>query len=464
MRSRKVSAREVTEQFLERAQRAQAKLNCFVEIEAERAMRAAARIDDADASAELGLLPGVPFAAKDIFVHDGRTPANGSSSVRLLTRAESSPALDRLCAAGAIGLGWLNLDQFSYTATGVNPDFGSVRNPWDPARATGGSSSGAAAAVAFGAVPFAIGADTGGSVRIPASCCGVVGLKPTFGRVPRRGAAPLSFSQDSLGILARSVCDVSLALEVLAGHDQFDPASMNVGVDKYSTACAAGPDGLRGVRFGFDQAYIAAHCGADVQSATARALETMEAHGARLIELDLGRLDDHNVVASVLTWAEAAAIHSEAFPLNRPAYGAATRARLDAALLSHGADHVNALRLQGKLLKEFLREVASLVDVIAHPTTPGPPALLRDIEQDGRDGIATSSLPSLEMNRPFSLLGLPAMSVPIGFDSAELPVGLQLVTRPWCESMLLQCGAAYQEITDWHRRLPPLAATQDRPR
>ncbi|HEX6509070.1 MAG TPA: amidase [Chloroflexota bacterium] len=450
----------MTERFLEHTRGAQAALNCFIEVQEELAMGEAQRIDEQlERGAEVGLLGGVPYAAKDIFVHNGRLPSNGSRNVRLVTHARFSPALDRLSAAGAVGLGWLNLDPFSYTTTGTNPEFGSVRNPWDPARMTGGSSSGPAAAVAFGAVPFAVGGDTGGSVRIPAAYCGVVGLKPTFGRVPRRGASRLSYSQDALGILARSVHDVSLALEVLAGHDPLDPASMNVAVPSYLASLADGRDGLRSVRIGVDEAYTAANCGAEVQTATTRALGTMEAHGAELVAVDLSCLDDYDVVASVLTWSEASAIHSRTFPINRDDYGSATRARLNAALLSHGADHVNALRLQGRALKEFLRDVLAHVDLVAHATTPGPPALLRDVEREARVGIVTGSLASLQMNRPFSLLGLPAMSLPIGFDSTDLPIGLQLVGRPWAESTLLRCGAAYQAITDWHLRVPPVAAT-----
>ena len=457
-----MSCREIAERFLVRAQRAQAELNCFIEIDSHDALRKAQRLDDRlRAGAELGLLPGVPFAAKDIFIHNRRLPTNGSRRLRSGSRTTSSPVLDRLSAAGAVLFGWLNLDPFAYTATGTNPDFGSVRNPWDSARISGGSSSGAAAAVAFGAVPLAIGGDTGGSVRIPASYCGVVGLKPTFGRVPRRGAAPLCFSQDSPGILARSVRDASLALEVLAGHDPLDSNSMNVEVPKYSAGVGDGPDALCGMRIGVDETCTAAHCSAEVQRATGQALETMEAHGAELVPIDLSRLDDYDVVASVLTWAEAGAVHSRTFPLHSDEYAPATRGRLQAALLCHAADHVNALRWQGRALNEFLREVLSHVDVVVHPTTPGPPALSADIEQDNSDGFATASLPSLRMNRPFSLLGLPAMSVPIGFDPGNLPVGLQLVSRPWGELTLLRCGVAYQSVTDWHLRMPPVATQKE---
>lgn len=456
VRSREWSCREVTEQFLERASRAHAELNCFIDIEPDVALRDARRVDDAlSKGAPVGPLAGVPFAAKDIFVHNGRTPTNGSRRVQLRTRGQSSPVLDRLTAAGAVGLGWLNLDQFSYAATGSNPDFGSVRNPWDRTRVAGGSSSGAAAAVAFGALPFAVGADTGGSVRIPASFCGVVGLKPTFGRVPRRGAVPMCFSQDSLGVLARTASDASLALEVMAGHDPLDSSSFDVPVPRYSAAVGTGQAGVRGLRIGVDAAYTRAVCGVEVHAASERALQTMQEQGAELVSVDLSRLRDYDVVASVITWAEVSALHSQTFPRHRDAYAPATRARLDSALLSGGADHVNALRLQGRALRQFLGDVLSLADVVVHPTTPGPPRLLRDVEEDDRSGVVNGSLDSLQLNRPFNLLGLPAMSVPIGFDDSGLPIGLQLVTRPWDESTLLRCGAVYQEVTDWHLQVPP---------
>lgn len=460
VRAGELSCREVTDEFLKRAGRAQSKLNCFIDIDAEIALGQADEVDaQLSRGVEVGPLLGVPFAAKDIFAHDGHMPSNGSRRVQLATGARSSPALERLTAAGAIGLGWLNLDQFSYAATGTNPDYGSVHNPWDLERIPGGSSSGAAAAVAAGALPFAIGADTGGSVRIPASFCGVVGLKPTFGRVPRRGAAPMCFSQDTLGILARSVTDAALVLEVIAGHDPLDPSSFDVPVPEFSAASPRDEEeGARGLRIGVDEAYNAALCNAEVQAATGKALKAMQERGAELVRVDLSRLGDYDVVASVITWAEVGALHAKTFPRHRDDYAPATRARLEGALLSQGADHVNALRLQGSALRAFLHEVLSLADVIVHPSTPGPPALLADVERDDRTGVVNGSLDSLQMNRPFNLLGLPAMSVPMGFDQSGLPMGLQLVGRPWNESTLLRCGAAYQQTTDWHLRAPPTAA------
>jgi len=458
VRARDLSAEQLTEQFLERSELAQVELNCFIEIDADAALRDARVLDAALArDSDVGVLAGVPFGVKDIFVHHGREPTVGARTVRLATRGQSSPALDRLAAAGAVNLGWLNLDQFSYAATGTNPEFGSVRNPWDPTRMAGGSSSGAAAGVAFGALPFAVGADTGGSVRIPASLCGVVGLKPTFGRVPRRGGAPMSYSQDSLGILGRTVADVALVLAVMAGHDRLDPSSFDVPVPDYSAALAEAAHDLRGLRLGVDDSYIARVGDGEVQEALRRALQVMQEHGADVVSVDLSRLPVYDVIATVITWAEVGALHSQTFPRHRDQYAPATSARLDAALLAHGADHVNALRLQGRALREFCRDVLSDVDVVVSPTTPRAPALLEDVEEDDRRGRVNRSLDSLQLSRPFNLLGLPAMSVPMGFDGSGLPMGLQLVSRPWAESTLLRCGAAYQQLTDWHLRVPPTA-------
>jgi aspartyl-tRNA(Asn)/glutamyl-tRNA(Gln) amidotransferase subunit A len=463
VRAGDTSCQTVAENYLARARAADAALNCFVELDAEAALRRAAALDrERDGGDEPGPLAGVPFAAKDIFATGDRQPTNGSLHVRLESHARSSTALERLIRDGAVSLGWLNLDQFSYATTGTNPDFGSVLNPWDPARIAGGSSSGAAVAVASRAAAFAIGGDTGGSVRIPAAYCGAVGLKPTFGRIPRRGSTPMCFSQDSLGIIARSVADAALVLEVVAGHDPLDPSSLDVGVPAFASRLGAGDEGLRGVRVGFDRAYVAAIAGDEVQAAIEAAIELMADHGAEVVAVDLGRLAAYDVAATVITWAEVGALHSQTFPSRREDYAPATAARLQSALLSHGADHVNALRFQGRALREFCRDVLSVADVVACPTAPGPPALIADVEDDDRRGVVARSLDSLRLNRPFNLLGLPAMSVPMGFDGLGLPLGMQLVSRPWDELTLLRCGASYQALTSWHRRSPPQLPVTDR--
>lgn len=453
IRAREVSCEEVTHTFLQRARRADAELACFIELTAgpalARARQTDARLRSDD---EAGPLCGVPFAAKDVFVDGGRTPTAGARDMPMRMAARSATVLERVDAAGAVSLGPLNLDPFCYTVTGANPEFGDVGNPWDPARLAGGSSGGAAAAVAAGAVSFAIGTDTGGSARIPASYCGVTAIKPTFGRVPKRGSVPVSYSQDTVSVLGRSAADVALVLECVAGHDLLDPSSIDAPVQAWAAGLDR-PARLDGLRIGIDLSTLAA----SVQPpALEAALHVLTDLGAALVDVDLRALARYDVAATVLTWSEVAAAHTTLFASARARYPPATRMRLDAAQLAHGADHVNALRYRGRALCEFLGGPLSTADVVATPTTAVPPPPRAAIGRDGSRPEVQSSLDALRLTRPFNFLGVPALSLPVGFDAQGLPVGLQLVGRPWEEGRLLACAAAYQALTDWHLREPAL--------
>jgi aspartyl-tRNA(Asn)/glutamyl-tRNA(Gln) amidotransferase subunit A len=453
-RARELSCVELTGELLDRARVVDEQLRCFVAIDARAAIALAGDVDRALAAGEpSGPLTGVPYAYKDIFLRDGVVPSQGSRTLRLPFRGRDSTLLRRLDGAGAVPLGRLNLDQFGYAATGANPDFGDTRNPWDRSRVAGGSSSGAAAAVAAGVLPFAIGSDTGGSVRIPASFCGIVGFKPTYGRVPKRGAAPMCFSQDTPGILARSVLDAAIVLSAIAGHDALDASSVDAPVGEYELA-AAGDAGLRGVRVGIDRAYDEAVADSDVLSALGEAHAVLEAAGAELVDVDLSALHDYDLMATVLTSSEVSAVHAPTFAARRDDYAPATRARLDVARSATGVDHVNALRFQGRALAAFLDDVLSRVDVVATPSTPtAAPALAAALDRAGDGGVA-ASIRALRLNRPFNLLGLPALSLPMGFEAHGLPLGLQLVAGPWQEARLLRCGAAFQARSGWQRHAP----------
>jgi aspartyl-tRNA(Asn)/glutamyl-tRNA(Gln) amidotransferase subunit A len=459
IRSGDVTSGEVTAALLEQARRLDPLLACFIDLAERSATKRAAELDGAGEEGA-GPLSGVPFAHKDIFVRDGVRPTGGARAVPMRLRARTSTVLERLDAAGAVSLGTLNLDQFGYAATGANPDFGDTRNPWDLTRIAGGSSSGAAAAVASGIVPFALGSDTGGSVRIPASFCGVVGIKPTFGRIPRRGAMAMSYSQDTIGILTRSVQDAALVLDVTAGHDPEDPGSIAAPTPSFSEELARRGERLDGVRLGLDPAHLDAGAGPEARAALAAAIAVLEGLGARVVEVDLRLLARCDVAATVLTWAEIGAAHGPAFARHRAAYAPATRARLDAALLSHGADHVDALRFQGRALATFCEDVLSRADVLVTATTGSPPATIEAVTGGGAGAVARS-VEALRLNRPFNFLGLPAMSLPMGFGSDGMPMGMQLVARPWGEAQVLACGAAYQRITDWHQRRPPVARADE---
>jgi aspartyl-tRNA(Asn)/glutamyl-tRNA(Gln) amidotransferase subunit A len=449
---------EATRETIARARHIDARLHCFVELDEDGALERAAALDDADLVLRLSPLFGVPFAHKDVFATPRRAPSAGARDVALPLRERNSVVLDRLRADGAISLGALNLDQFGYAATGTNPDFGDVRNPWDPTRVAGGSSSGAAAAVAAGAVPFAVGSDTGGSVRIPASYCGVVGLKPTLGRIPKRGSVPMSYSQDTIGILGRSVTDAALVLDATAGHDALDPSSFDVPVPAFQRALEQETGALDGLRVGLDRHYLRAAADDEVHAAAERALGVLAGLGAEIVGVDLALLAHCETAATVLTWAEVGAVHGSTFARRRDAYAAPVRARLDAALLSHGADHVDAMRYQGHALRLFCERVLSRADIIVTVSAARSPGTVEAVREAEEAGLPVS-LEALRLTRPFNFLGLPAMSVPMGFAADGLPMGLQLVARPWAEARLLACGAAYQRVTDWHRRRPPIATT-----
>ncbi|WCB92279.1 Glutamyl-tRNA(Gln) amidotransferase subunit A [Baekduia alba] len=454
IRTREVACVELTGELLDRARVADEQLHCFVGIDGRRAMAVAGELDQAlAAGAPSGSLTGVPYAYKDIFVRDGVAPSQGSRTLRLPFRGRDATLLQRLDRAGAVPLGRLNLDQFGYAATGANPDFGDTRNPWDPSCVAGGSSSGAAAAVAAGVLPFAIGSDTGGSVRIPAAFCGIVGLKPTYGRVPKRGAAAMCFSQDTPGVLARSVLDAAIVLDAIAGHDPLDASSVDAPVADHASAASPDPS-VRGLRVGVDRAYNEAVADAEVLDALNAALGVLEGAGAEVVDVDLSALPDYDLVATLLTSAEVSAVHAQTFSARPEAYAPATRARLGTARSATGMDHVNALRLQGRALSAFVDGVLSRVELIAMPATPtAAPTLVDALDRAGDDGVS-ASIRALTLNRAFNLLGLPAMSVPMGFDAAGLPLGLQLVAGPWREARLLRCGAAFQANSGWHLEAP----------
>jgi aspartyl-tRNA(Asn)/glutamyl-tRNA(Gln) amidotransferase subunit A len=445
---------EVVRAFIDRAALVDPILHCFVALDPEASDRAAALGGAADRRP----LHGVPYAYKDVFVRRGAMPTVGAPNVPLEIRARDASVLRRLDAAGAVSLGALNLDPFAYAATGANPDLGDTRNPWDPARIAGGSSGGAAAAVAAGAVPFAIGTDAGGSIRIPAALCGVTGLKPTLGRIPKAGSVPLTYSQDTVGILARSARDVAIVLQQAAGHDPSDAASIPVPVPDVAdveTSCA-------GTTFGVDPDEFAARTSPEIAAAVDPFLATVERLGGAPVEVDLSMLDGFDAAATVLTWAEVGAVHERTFRAEPASYPPTIRARLELALAAHGVDHVNALRLQGRALGQLLDGPLAAADVLVVPAVAAPATTIGSV---GRDPVGVS-VGHLRLNRPFNFTGVPAVTIPVGFDPEGMPIGLQLVGRPWAERTLLACAAAYQAATDHHRRLPPLSrpsATDDRP-
>lgn len=397
-----------------------------------------------------GPLSGVPLAHKDMFYRAGRVSNCGSKILRGWVASETSTALAGLDQAGAIDIGRLNMSEFAYGPTGHNGHWGDCRNPWNVDYITGGSSSGSGAAVAARLVFGALGSDTGGSVRLPASACGVSGLKTTWGRVSRHGAMPLCASLDTIGPLARSAEDCALILGAIAGHDARDPLSSEEPVPDY----AALIDRESSLKVALSSAWIERDADPEVAAATLAAAAVLRANGATLIEVEPPDFDTLSAHCLVVMQAEASAQHAR-WMRERPGdYSSAVRARLEAGYAIPATVYLEVLRLRAAWLERFCATTLAGADLYL---LPGIAVRIPTRAQTGPQG--GPDMPRLlgevtRLTRWVNYLGVPALVVPCGFDSQGLPISVQLVGRPFAEATLLAAGHAFQRETDWHQRAP----------
>lgn len=391
-------------------------LNAFIEHFDDAARLQARRV--ARPSGEAAPLRGVPYAFKDAFATAHRRPSVGIGAGHRWEGRRASTTLARLDAAGAVAIGALNLDPHCYTAVGLNPHFGRTFNPRDPTVAVGGSSSGPAAAVAAGIVPFAIGTDTGGSVRIPASLCGIWGFKPTHGLLTDAGLAPLCPAQDTPGILANSPEMIERVFAVVA------------------PAAAAGAAHSR-PRIGVCRDEFTAGLDADVAAVFEATLARLAADGAEIVEVPFPSIDALNLTASVITGFEATIVHAAQMARAPQFYPAPVRRRLLTAACMDAGLYRTARRLRGRFLAEVLAASLGGADVLVCPTLRKAAPRVDHLAEDDIPAAGALGLEFLRMNRPFSLLGLPSLSVPSGLDSHGLPIGLQWIGRPHTDRMLL---------------------------
>jgi aspartyl-tRNA(Asn)/glutamyl-tRNA(Gln) amidotransferase subunit A len=351
-----------------------------------------------------------------------------------------------LRAAGAVILGKLNLHEFAYGATGANPAHGAARNPWDLARITGGSSSGSGAALAAGECLASLGTDTGGSIRIPASLCGIVGLKPTFGRVSRRGVFPLAWSLDHVGPMTRSVEDAACVLQAIAGYDPRDGSSSDEPVPDYSSGIR---DGVTGLRVGVPSSYFFDDVDDEVASAVREAIDVLEKLGAQVRSIDLPLVERASDAVAALQVPEALAVHHRWMQERPDDYGEMTRQRLEMGVLYPAVAYIEAQRFRELIAGRWRAEVFGHVHVLAMPATAiAAPAL--------EDGTLDIVFKLIRLTNPLNLLGVPAISVPCGFTSAGLPIGLQIVGSWFDEATVLRAAYAYEQATGWHTRRPAL--------
>jgi aspartyl-tRNA(Asn)/glutamyl-tRNA(Gln) amidotransferase subunit A len=470
VRARKWKARELVESYLDRIARLDGRLGCYLLVDADGARRRADQVDAAVAAGrDPGLLAGVPIGLKDIFVTRGLETTAGSKILRGFVPPYESTVSARLAAAGAIALGKLNMDEFAMGSSNENSAFKPVHNPWDLERVPGGSSGGSAASVAASLCAGSLGTDTGGSIRQPASLCGIAGMKPTYGRVSRYGVIAFASSLDHPGPFGRTVEDVAILLEVIAGHDACDATSIPSPVGRYRQACAAG---LAGMRVGVPEEYFQAGMDPEVEAAVRGAIDEIAHAGAKLVPVSLphtqyavatyylvctaeasSNLARYDGVRYGHRTAEAASLDELYSKTRGEGFGAEPKLRiiLGTYVLRSGyyeAYYGKALRVRRKIADDF-RAVFDQCDVLATPTSPTAAFKLGERQADPLQMY----LADIYTVAP-ALAGVPALSQCCGFTKANLPIGLQIIGPPLGEEAVFRVAGEYQRHTDWHRRLP----------
>ncbi|MDA1095911.1 MAG: amidase [Chloroflexi bacterium] len=448
VRSRKLSPTELTRAYLDRIAAVDGALHSYVTVLHDEAMADARRAEDEIANGRYrGRLHGIPIAFKDLYATKGvRTTAHSRVLADWIPN-EDATAVTRLKDAGAVVLGKLAMSEFALGRPAPDPLFPAARNPWDLARIPGGSSSGSGVATAAGLCMGSLGSDTGGSIRGPASFCGIVGMKPTYGRVSRAGVVPLGWTLDHCGPMTRTVEDAAIMLEALAGWDPRDPTTSSEPVPTYSARLNGG---LVGRVIGVPRHFFFADesdVDPDVSAAVTAALAVLVGLGARLVDITVPSLEYSRIANTVIMYGEAYAYHEENLRKRPQDYGPVRDQFLMGGLTTM-ADYVQAQRLRAKLVEEFAASLRQ-VDLIATPSFPFAAPTF-----DPYDAAAVGR--GFRYLGPFNLTGLPAMSVPCGFTKTELPIGLQLVAAPFAEATVFNAGHVYQGATNFHGRRPPL--------
>jgi len=449
---RLVSPREIADAVISRIERLNPDLRAFITV---------IRPDNLDDKREAGAkahgnetrpLLGVPVSVKDLYdTKDVRTTA-GSRVFAERIPEEDATVVKKLKNAGAVIVGKNNLHEFAFGVTTVNPHYGIARNPWDRERVSGGSSGGSASAVALGMGFGSLGSDTGGSIRIPASLCGVVGLKPTYGRVSLRGVVPLSWSLDHAGPLTRTVQDAALLMDVIAGYDSRDPYSRNVDMPRFTDALTGG---IKGVRVGIPNNFFYEHLAPAVETAIHAAVHNLEKLGAEIVPIDVPSVAIHRATWLQIASPEAYSYHEFHLRNNAALYGADVRGRLEAGRALLSIDYVRAQRAR-TLIKEQYRQLFDTVDVIVTPTTPIPAPRIEDLQKPWGSGPETSVASLTRFTRFYSVVGVPAISIPCGFTPEGLPVGMQIAGKAFDESTVLRIAHAYEQDARWFERRPTI--------
>lgn len=454
IRRREVSVSEVVDASLKRIETVRPILNAFIDVFIDEAREAAQQADSRlQRSTPTAPLFGVPLAHKDMFSRLGKRASGGSRIMADVEPKATATVMRRLDEAGAINVAALNLSEFAAGPTGHNEHFGHCRNAWNPAHISGGSSSGSGAATAAGAVYGAIGSDTGGSIRLPASFNGLAGMKPTWGRVSRFGAMPRAWSLDTVGPLTRTVADCALMTSLVAGYDPRDSTTSRLPVPDYTRSLGRSVSGLR---VGISSDYFRDDISDEVATLFDDACRVLQDLGCQVEVIDVPDPGAYDAIANAISKSEAAAVHGRWMRERPDDYGLHGYSRTESGFHIPAAVYLDALSVRGAVVRDFVSDVFSRVDVLATPSLSFEVPTIA--ETDERDPARIPAMVGriTRNTRPFNYLGLPALTVPCGFTANRLPAGLQLIARPYAESTLFALGGAYERITPWKDQHPTL--------
>ena len=449
--ARRLSPVELVKALLDRIAKLGPQMHAFIKLDGDAALAAARQAEQEISAGRIrGPLHGVPVGIKDIIDMAGQ-PTTCHSKIMLKNVArKDAEVISRLRAAGAIMMGKLSLHEFAIGGPSFDLPFPPARNPWNVNHHPGGSSSGSGTALAAGFLPIALGTDTGGSIRNPAGTCGVVGLKPTYGLVSRRGVFPLAFSLDHIGPMTRSVRDIALALDVLAGHDAQDPGSAAVTHGNFGADLDRG---VRGLRIGFVRHFHEsdeiAH--PEVTAALDEVVKVLKREGAVVRDIQLPRLQDLAAVQRVYMMSESWAVHSQWLGERPGDYAETSRRKLMAGAFLSAGDYVHAQQRRLQLLDAVNRAFGE-ADILLCANSFDPACRIDDVAEVAR------TYPR-QARAAFNLTGHPALAMICGLSKAGLPIAVQMVGRAFDEVTVLRAAAAYERATDWHTRRPPINKT-----
>ena len=452
IRSREVSPVEATEAYLERIAQVDGKLNSYITVCSDEALAAALQAEQEIGSGNYcGPMHGIPVAVKDQLNSQGIRTTGGSSILADNVPDEDATAIARLKEAGSVLLGKLNMSEFA-SGDAFHHPYGRPRNPWDLDRNPGTSSSGSGAATAAFLCATSLGEDTGGSIRGPATFCGLVGIRPTWGRVSRYGMQAAAWSMDTAGPISRTVSDCAMTLEAIAGHDPKDPYTWDTPVPNYQANLS---DDIRGLKVGVVKERVYTDVvDSEVGESVIRAIARLGELGADIEEVSLPMMVHSAAVSSLIIMVDAASLHREGLATHLDQYDYNNRIRLLAGSIVPAQAYQRALKARQALRQEIL-DALNQVDVLVMPTSSIPASLIPDraginSKQEVLDGYAGRR----SFTSPFNLASVPALSVPCGFTGNNLPIGLQIAGRPYQEQTLFNAAYAYEQANDWYKMHP----------